>query len=304
MPTQKDTPITTIYKTTNYDKFALAPYSRPIINSRVKKLMFVYEKETYIAPIEVYKQGRKLIIINGQHRFLALKKLNKPVVYYVTYDQADNFQKTHTLVTRNAETHWSTIEQVESLAKNPHNFKTPAQAKAGMKEYRTLFDLITYTYQTIGQSSNTTIIKLAQGFDSALHQPKTGHHAPGWKTGEFVAINPNGYKHVIDRIHTLQSQVAYFKLTSTLFRAIYALLADSQVDIRYFAWTINRHEDEFKTILQQRDATQMLRQLISFYNVNRRYYTHKNKPLPISSARGKHGVIMTGKRFRHDLFLD
>ena len=73
-----DKSLTTIHKTTDYDKFNLKFGNRPIDNAHVKKIMRSMTEEFINVPIAVNKRYE---IVDGQHRFTAAKALGLPIFY-------------------------------------------------------------------------------------------------------------------------------------------------------------------------------------------------------------------------------
>lgn len=75
-----------ILETSEYDKFDLMKENREISESHVKRQMRGLEKHGWIIdqPMQVVRStSGKWLIVDGQHRFLAAKKLGIPVIYIV-----------------------------------------------------------------------------------------------------------------------------------------------------------------------------------------------------------------------------
>jgi hypothetical protein len=71
-----------IHKTINYNLFSFAEFNRSITDVTVKKLIIESDKEDNFKyfPILVDNNYK---IIDGQHRFIACTKLNKPIYYII-----------------------------------------------------------------------------------------------------------------------------------------------------------------------------------------------------------------------------
>src|SRR5689334_746420 len=69
-----------IYQTTDYDQFQLIAGNRSLNKANLKKLTASMKEEHLLIPIIV---NEKMEIIDGQHRFVAAKDLNKPVYYII-----------------------------------------------------------------------------------------------------------------------------------------------------------------------------------------------------------------------------
>lgn len=67
---------TRIIKTNNYNQFNLFEINRPIKNSHVKKLMLSIQQHGLLEEITV---NENYDIIDGQHRYMALKELGYPI---------------------------------------------------------------------------------------------------------------------------------------------------------------------------------------------------------------------------------
>ena len=72
-----------IHKTTDYDLFSYMEANRKINYNKVKKLTEEMRRG-YIREASIITVNRNLQIIDGQHRFEALKELGKPIYYQVS----------------------------------------------------------------------------------------------------------------------------------------------------------------------------------------------------------------------------
>ena len=79
-----------IYKTDNYDEFIFIKGNRDIKKSNVNKLKKKIQKNGYDVgiPITVLEIDEKLVIIDGQHRYIACKELGLPI--YFTYSTIED----------------------------------------------------------------------------------------------------------------------------------------------------------------------------------------------------------------------
>ena len=78
--------------TRNYSKFSYMPKgNRDIWEAHVKQIArkITAVDLTLIAPVICHRKGKKYFIIDGQHRFEACKRLNKPIYYVVLTRQKD-----------------------------------------------------------------------------------------------------------------------------------------------------------------------------------------------------------------------
>lgn len=71
---------TKIYETTSYDIFSFMPGNRDIVEGKVNQLAGEIKQNGLLIPIMV---NGKYEIADGQHRFLACRKINAPVQYFI-----------------------------------------------------------------------------------------------------------------------------------------------------------------------------------------------------------------------------
>lgn len=95
-----------LQKTNNYDKFKTRKNNRKIVASHILKLVKSMKQEYLVSPIIV---NEKYEIIDGQHRFLAIKKLNLPVFYLKVPYYGDEQIQLYNISQRN----WSMTDFLE-----------------------------------------------------------------------------------------------------------------------------------------------------------------------------------------------
>lgn len=76
---------TKLEETENYAIFIENEEQRPIAQSHVRKLTLSMQKNGFIPskPLQVYREGRKLIVVDGHHRLYAAKSLGLKIPYVV-----------------------------------------------------------------------------------------------------------------------------------------------------------------------------------------------------------------------------
>lgn len=113
--------VSEIQKTTDYYKFSFLEGNRDLCEKSINKLMRSIDEEdlTRINPIVVNSDFE---IIDGQHRFEALKRLNKPVYYFVLENAGIETVHRLNLYQRN----WTTLDFIKCFA------------AIGKKDYRRL----------------------------------------------------------------------------------------------------------------------------------------------------------------------
>ena len=110
-----------IFQETDYDKFKLIDFNRPINNNHVNNLIESFQDEAYLTiPILV---NEKFEIIDGQHRFTAASKLGLPIYYIIQPNYG--LQEIHTLNT--SMKNWGKKDFLESYTEeglNPYVMMT------------------------------------------------------------------------------------------------------------------------------------------------------------------------------------
>lgn len=307
MPTKYQTTdkiISNIYQTTNYDQFVLPSYSRPVSKARIKALTKSISEFDFTVPaIEVKPTDHdKLLIIDGQARFVTLKSLKMPIHYFITNDT--NYNSTIYLAQRNAVHSWTTLDRISSFANNPHNFSDPKFQQKVQQQYRNLELLIQETHEILGQVPILALVHQIQGINSAIDQ-QVNAQATDYKLGLFEVKNAKQFILTIRRFNDFMSNIPYIRISSSFFKSMFVILADDHTNIKYFDWLINHQHDQFELITAQHDSRDMLLQLINFYNANIQTWKKRGpKPKPIAATIGRSGnVKMTGAKFHHELFI-
>jgi len=116
----------TIRETSVYACFTYNSEQRPINAAHVKDLMSSMETFGFLSskPVQTYQDGKKFIIIDGHHRYIAAKNLQIPVLYVVE-----------------PKTHQAAIANVNRLQRqwNVKNF-VEMYAKRGLPDYVELLE--------------------------------------------------------------------------------------------------------------------------------------------------------------------
>jgi hypothetical protein len=114
---------TTTYSTTDYSKFTVSQENRGINPRAMKKLVRSLTLYGWLKPhpMHVVSRNGSLVIIDGQHRFYAARKLKMAVQYVVEPDLPD----ISIAEVNGAQTPWTTRDYVESY----HNQGNPNYSK-------------------------------------------------------------------------------------------------------------------------------------------------------------------------------
>lgn len=143
-----DKPIAVVYTTTDYNKFKKLEENRTVTENRAGKLTASFGEKEIINPIIV---NEKFEIIDGQGRFEALKRLNKPIKYIISFGA--NIEDCRRMNRYN--TSWSIIDWIESYADNSN----PSVAES----YKNLLYCMKKNHVSLSRVESTSHIMLQSG---------------------------------------------------------------------------------------------------------------------------------------------
>lgn len=143
-----DRPVAVVYTTTDYDKFKKLEENRTVTENRAGKLTASFGEKEIINPIIV---NEKFEIIDGQGRFEALKRLNRPIKYIISFGA--NIEDCRRMNRYN--TSWTLIDWIESYADN----NNPAVAES----YKNLLYCIKKNKIGLSRIESTSRVMLAHG---------------------------------------------------------------------------------------------------------------------------------------------
>lgn len=186
----------TIKTSSNYDQFSFLDANREEYRGHVEEIKKSIEKFgdfTRLQPILVNEQ---LQIIDGQHRFLALKEMGLPINYTIAEGLGVNEARSMNILHRN----WTAMDYARSYA------------KTGDPSYKKFLKMI----EDYGFSVGTTIKYISNGVvDGQWRQ---------FRNGEFVLSDEAGAR---KRLDTLASLGEYTKLVKDILFARALLIAMS-----------------------------------------------------------------------------
>lgn len=108
-----------VYETSDYNIFNFEAVNRKVDELQVGKLMSILKKNgEFINPIVV---GKDKVIIDGQHRFEALKRMQKPIRFIV--GQYTNDIKQDIIDTNNVRKNWKFVDYLEAYAHSKPDYK-------------------------------------------------------------------------------------------------------------------------------------------------------------------------------------
>jgi hypothetical protein len=142
-------------KTHNYDIFKISKKNRPIMNRHVKTLAESIKRHGYFysKPITVTPD---FVITDGQHRYMACKELNYPIVYEI-----DNIDENESMVILNStSSNWTLKEFIHHYAER--NIKFYVDLKEFMQTNTILHQSATIDIY-IGDNSSSQAKKIRKG---------------------------------------------------------------------------------------------------------------------------------------------
>lgn len=163
----QDKSVSEIYKTTDYNRFKIMNGNRNISKQHLERIKLNILKKYVMSPILV---NERFEIVDGQHRFTALKELKLPVFYYmITGLTIDECQ-----LLNSYSSNWTNMDYIKSFS------------KIGNKNYQMIIKFSeTYPFM----QNAYTIIYLLQGKKTS----STGSLLANIKTGEFE-LSMQGYE--------------------------------------------------------------------------------------------------------------
>ena len=108
-----------IYETYDYDTFRFEAVNRSVNKDQVNKLKKVLKDNgSFISPIVVAKDRT---IIDGQHRYYALKEMGLPIRFILGEETGDLQQDI--IKTNNLRKNWSFLDYLEAYAQMNENYR-------------------------------------------------------------------------------------------------------------------------------------------------------------------------------------
>lgn len=226
-------PINSVYETSNYDLFQLSKFNRNVL---LREEMLEQARQGFIAPIIVNENN---IVIDGQHRLEASKKVGVPVSYIIVPGLDEN-----DIVRMNTvQKPWSLQNYIE------------AYANKGMSEYIKLVELINKNYSNVTVTANVAV-------DSPTNSKVANEKV---RNGTFKFYN---YEKTVEFLHyydRFRKETKTPKRT-TVATALYDLFKLKEFDRnRLIEKTIATHLNEDIRVKTYRH-TDILKTLIDTYN--------------------------------------
>lgn len=189
-----------VYETSDYDIFNFETVNRKVDEKQVSKLMSVLKTNgEFINPIVV---GMDKVIIDGQHRFEALKRMQKPIRFIVGQHTDD--VKQDIIDTNNIRRNWKLMDYLEAYSHLKPDYK---EMLSIAKKYKDLSSPGTLAFY-LGEngSGDTNSIKngnLDLGLNNATFVDKLKRLDEFNKYKQNIEYNKNftrGFMFIIDRM--------------------------------------------------------------------------------------------------------
>ncbi len=243
------------FETKNYDEFAFMDGNRLIVESNVKRFMKIIEENNLHDEVEVnpMKVNGKWVIVDGQHRFLAHKRLGISVPCVV---KRRNVELKGIIDINTVRKQWNMLDRVKSWA------------TLGNKNYQRLLDIWT-ELNAIHAVPVGTVAKLAQGSlaNSSISGQKANLSDGSW---EFLSDE----KHIRKVFNECLKFVPFHEkvMSDTFVHCIQTLMTNQPgFDIKRMYSSVKSNPHKFVRAARKQD---MLRNLEDVYNFNR---THDNR---------------------------
>lgn len=182
-----------ILVTKNYDQFIVLDGNRALNERHINELVNSMSEEQCISPIQV---NENMAVIDGQHRLNALKRLKKPVYYYVVKGASLKTVQRLNSYTKN----WATEDYLESYI------------NAGIDDYR-LYGEFKKTYK-FGNTVN--ILLLTGSGDRHVEEAK-------FKNGQFKIKNWDAAVEMAKKLEGVAEWVSFYKERSWCYALIKAI---------------------------------------------------------------------------------
>ncbi|WP_274311824.1 ParB N-terminal domain-containing protein [Staphylococcus hyicus] len=221
-----------VYQTSQYDLFTFINSNRTPNKSHVEKLKLQILEGYEMPPIIVRENGD---ILDGQHRYLALLELEKPIQFMIkTHIKKDVLQKSNSLVSK-----WSIMDHI-----NYYRIENN-------EDYQQLYDFIEYS--GLGASNAAKLL------GSAKNKNRTTSMSKVIENGDFYVTNKeDAYQFVDEVLIRLRMEKPTNKIFNAL-RAIYNLGINNKLLVN----VVNALEDEIVLI---NHTNKILKKIVDTYN--------------------------------------
>lgn len=218
-----------VLQTTNYDLFSFIKSNRDVSRNHVKELKGQINDGYEMPPIIVRETGE---ILDGQHRFVALSELGKPIQFLIKNDiKKDTLQKSNSVVSK-----WTIMDHIDYFRKE------------GNVNYQELKDFINYS------ELNTRMAALLLGRFKGR-----GGVTNGIKNGSFyVTSKDDAYQFVDEILMRIRMENPTAKILFAI-RKIYNLAVDNKLLVN----VINALEEELVLLNQE---TKIAERIVNLYN--------------------------------------
>ena len=213
-----------VLETTDYSLFSFIDSNRNISKNHVRKLKEQIEQGYELPPLIVRDTGE---ILDGQHRYVALVELEKPVQFMIKNDiKKDTLQKSNSIVSK-----WSVMDHI-----NYHR-------KEGNQDYQELYDFVEYS--TLPVALAARLLGKQKG---------RGGMSKAIERGDFyVATKEDAYQFVDEILMRIRMEHPTSKIMNSV-KTIYNLGVDNKLLVN----AINALEEELYMINKESKMTERI----------------------------------------------
>lgn len=220
-----------VYQTEDYALFSFIESNRNPVKSHVQNLKKQIQEGYELPPIIVRESGE---ILDGQHRYLALVELEKPIQFMIKDNiQQDVLQKSNSYVSK-----WNVMDHV-----NYHR-------KEGSQDYQDLYDFVKYS--GLGVSTAARILGSTKRKRSL---------AKGIEDGDFrVRSKEDAYQFIDEVLMRIRMDSPSTKIINSL-RSLYNIGVDTKLLVN----SVNALEEELSMLNKESKISE---RIVSLYNKN------------------------------------
>ena len=198
-----------IHVTKDYDKFSFIKENRPIVPAKLKRLEASYKNE-YFGELYPIKVNPKYHILEGQHRYLTVKKMGLPMYYIISH----KLKMEHIGVLNSTQDRWTAYDCVRYYAlqgKEPYLVLEAFMKKWGFSLTTVLQMLSTSRFAT--EAVRAGVFKVTQDLTEANTYAQRIHdfkgHFTSYKHRSFVLACLDAFTHPDYNHDRMMAKVEY-----------------------------------------------------------------------------------------------
>ncbi len=220
-----------IHVTKDYDKFSFLKENRPIVPAKLQRLEACYKQE-YFGELFPIKVSPKLAIMDGQHRFLTVKKMGLPVYYVISR----KLKMEHIGVINSTQDRWTAYDCVRYYALQGKEHYMVLEAYMGKWGFSLTTALPMLSTSGGGSATDAVragIFKVTQNLNEANKYAQRVHdfkgHFKSYKNRSFVIACLDAFTHPDYNHDRMMAKVEYqsMRLVKCTSKEMYLQLLES-----------------------------------------------------------------------------